>query len=84
LPDGAVIDITAAERIAEYTLRVSFSDGIEQLIDFGPFLRSNPNPLIRAYLSQEKFTSFRVEQGDLVWDDYGLCFAIADLYENRI
>ena len=42
------------------------------------------NPLIRADLVREKFENFRVEHGDLIWDDYGLCFPIADLYENRI
>jgi hypothetical protein len=59
-------------------------DGAERLIDFEPFLRASQNPLIRAYLVREKFENFRVDHGDLIWDDYGLCFPIADLYENRI
>ncbi|HEY2412993.1 MAG TPA: DUF2442 domain-containing protein [Pirellulaceae bacterium] len=84
LAEGALIEITAAERIADYKLNVSFSDGVRRLIDFEPFLRSNTNPLIRLYLEAERFASFRVEDGDLVWDDYGLCFPIADLYEGGL
>lgn len=84
LPAGALIDIIAAERVADYKLDVSFSDGIQRLIDFEPFLRASQNPLIRAYLDPAKFTEFHVEGGDLVWGDYGLCFPLADLYENRI
>ena len=49
-----------------------------------PFLRSSRNPLIRDYLEPSKFGNFRVEYGDLIWDDYGLCFPTNDLYENRI
>ena len=84
LSDDAVIDIARAEQISDYKLKLYFSDGTERVIDFEPFLRSSRNPMIRAYLEREKFGNFRVEYGDLVWDDYGLCFPIADLYENRI
>lgn len=84
LPANALIDITAADRVADYKLKLSFSDGAERLIDFEPFLRASQNPLIRAYLEPERFANFRIEQGDLLWDDYGLCFPIGDLYENHI
>jgi len=40
--------------------------------------------MIRAYLDPEKFKQFAVEYGDLHWNDYDLCFSIADLYEGRI
>jgi hypothetical protein len=83
-PEGAEIDITAAEPVGEYRLRLSFSDGTVRIADFEPFLRSSSNPLIRTYLDPERFANFRIEYGELVWDDYGLCFPIADLYENRI
>jgi hypothetical protein len=84
LLEGALIDITAALRVGDYKLNVSFSDGAQRVIDFEPFLRNSQNPQIRAYLQADKFGGFRVEDGDLIWDDYGLCFALADLYENRI
>jgi hypothetical protein len=84
LSEDAVIEIVGAEHLSGYKLKLHFSDGMERVIDFEPFLLGSRNPMIRAYLEQEKFANFRLEYGDLVWDDYGLCFPIADLYENRI
>jgi hypothetical protein len=84
LAEGTVIDILQAARLADYKLKLSFSDGVERVIDFEPFLRRSSNPMIRAYLDQRKFANFRLEHGNLIWDDYGLCFPIADLYENNI
>jgi hypothetical protein len=79
-----VVDITRAEHAEEYRLRLWFSDGKEQVVDFEPFLRHSLNPMIRKYLEPERFQRFTVEHGDLFWGDYELCFPIADLYEGRI
>ena len=84
LAEGTVIDIAHAERSSGYKLKLSFSDGVERMIDFEPFLRRSRNPMIRAYLDPQKFANFRIEYGNLIWDDYELCFPIADLYENNI
>jgi uncharacterized protein DUF2442 len=84
LAEDAVIEIVSAEQTSDYKLNLYFSDGMDRIIDFEPFLRGSRNPMIRAYLEPEKFASFRLEYGDLVWDDYDLCFPIADLYENRV
>ena len=79
-----VLEITKAESLSRYTLKLDFSDGTERVIDFEPFLKASKNPGIRVYLDPEKFSHFRLEYGDLVWDDYDLCFPIADLYEGQI
>ena len=84
LTADAIVDIVQAERLSDYKVRLCFSDGAERVVDFEPFLQSSRNPMIRAYLDLEKFASFRLEVGDLIWGDYDLCFPIADLYENRI
>jgi len=84
LSEDAVIDIVRVEQVSDYKLKLSFSDGVERVIDFEPFLRRSRNPMIRAYLDPRKFADFRIEYGNLMWDDYGLCFSIADLYENSI
>lgn len=84
LPEGAVIEIVQVERLSEYNLSLRFSDGAARVIDFGPFLSNSTNPLIRAYLDPKRFGDFRLEHGDLVWNDFGLCFPIADLYEGRL
>ena len=84
LSDNAVINIVRAEQVSGYKLKLYFSDGAERVIDFEPFLRGSRNPMINEYLDPKKFANFKLEYGDLIWDDYGLCFPIADLYENRI
>lgn len=84
LAENEVIEIVGVEHVSDYKLKLYFNDGGERVIDFGPFLRGSRNPMIRAYLEPDKFANFRLEYGDLLWDDYGLCFPIADLYENRI
>ncbi len=84
LSADAVIDIVQVEQVSDYELKLSFSDRVERVIDFEPFLRRSRNPLIRAYLAPEQFADFTLEYGNLMWDDYGLCFPIADLYENNL
>ena len=84
LAEGIGIDLVQAEHAGAYRLRLAFSDGTERVVDFGPFLQSSEHPAIRSFLEPDKFATFRIEQGDLLWGDYDLCFPIADLYEGRI
>lgn len=81
---GHVIEIDRVDYLHDYTLKIQFSDGMEQRVDFAPFLQGSPNPLIRRYLDLDLFRDFTVADGDLYWHDYDLCFPIADLYENTI
>lgn len=84
LSDESIIDIVAAEYLVDYKLRLFFSNGKQNTIDFGKFLNNSTNPLIRHYLDLNEFKQFRISYGDLVWNDYDLCFPIADLYEGTI
>ena len=84
LPENAVVYVESAEHAGEFRLRLTLSDAAEQVIDFEPFLRQSQNPLIQAYLDPTVFARFAVKDGDLIWDDYDLCFPIADLYEGRL
>jgi hypothetical protein len=84
LAEGIAIDVVHVERGSGYKLKLSFSDGVERVVDFEPFLRRSRNPMIRSYLDPQKFANFRLEYGNLLWGDYELCFPIADLYENNI
>ena len=40
--------------------------------------------MIKKYLNPDEFKKFTIEYGDLTWNDYDLCFPIADLYEGKI
>lgn len=78
------INITTAEQVGDYTLRLSFDDGAVQTVDFKPFLSHSRHPDIRAYLEPSRFAAYRIEYGELVWGDYDLCFPVADLYHNHL
>jgi hypothetical protein len=84
LVEGIGIDVVQAAHAGAHRLRLVFSDGAERVVDFGPFLHRSGHPAIRSFLDPDRFASFRLEHGDLVWGDYELCFPIADLYEGRI
>ena len=82
--ESTAIFVEQAEHAGEFKLRLTFSDSSQRIVDFGLFLRSSHNPMIRAYLEPDAFARFAVKDGDLVWDDYELCFPIADLYDGRV
>ncbi|MBX2998392.1 MAG: DUF2442 domain-containing protein [Caldilineaceae bacterium] len=84
LSEGAVVEIVSVAYLNGYKLQIWFNDGHIQIVDFEPFLQSSLNPLIRKYLDPVLFQQFSVEDGDLQWNDYDLCFPIADLYENDL
>lgn len=67
-----------------HRLQLRFSDGIERVVDFEPFLSGALNPLIRRFLDAQLFRQFVVQDGNLMWGDYDLCFPIADLYDGRL
>ena len=84
ITDKQVISIEQAKQLDGYKLQLVFNDHSSQVVDFQPFLSQSLNPLIRKYLTPEEFAKFEIDEGDLEWNDYDLCFPIADLYENRI
>ncbi|MCX6582956.1 MAG: DUF2442 domain-containing protein [Candidatus Aminicenantes bacterium] len=76
--------IIAAVYIKDYKIRLVFSGNEERVIDFGPFLKVSINPMTRKFLDINEFRKFKVEYGDLIWNDYEMCFPIMDLYEGDI
>ena len=84
ISDEQVISVEKVIQLSDFKLELKFNDKTRQVIDFYPFLSRSLNPLIRKYLSPEEFSKFQIDEGDLEWNDYDLCFPIADLYENRI
>ena len=79
-----VISINRAEYLGDYRIKLSFSDGLEKEVDFGSFLREAKNPMARKYLDQNLFRNFKIEYGDIIWNEYEMCFPIWDLYEGKI
>lgn len=84
LAENTVIEIKSAKYINDYKINISFNNKEQHLIDFEPFLRNSLNPLITTYLDLKKFKKFSIKYGDLMWNDYDLCFPVIDLYEGNI
>jgi len=78
------LNITRARQVGDYSLVLDFDDGKQQLVNFKPFLVKSRHPDIRAWLDVDKFATFRIEYGELVWGDYELCFPLMDLYFNEL
>jgi hypothetical protein len=79
-----VISIINAEYSGEYKIKLTFSDGVIREIDLSAFLNSAKNPMARKYLDKKLFRNFKIEYGDIVWNDYEMCFPIWDLYEGKV
>ena len=79
-----VISINKAEYIKDYKILLAFSDEKTQTIDFESFLKNARNPMTTKYLDKTLFKNFKIEYGDLIWNDYEMCFPIWDLHEGKI
>lgn len=79
-----VIEIVDAEYVGGYRIRLTFNDRKKQTIDFESFVKSSHNPMTSVYKDLNKFKSFSLQYGDLVWGDYEMCFPVWDLYQGRL
>lgn len=79
-----IVSINKADYRGNYVINLQFSDGVERNIDFNSFLQNAKNPMTKKYLDKDLFKSFTIEYGDLIWNDYEMCFPIWDLHEGRI
>lgn len=78
------LSITNAEYLGNYNIRIKFSDGEIRAVDFGDFLKKARNPMTKKYLDESLFKKYSILYGDLVWNDYELCFPIYDLYQGKL
>jgi hypothetical protein len=78
------IEIKSCRYIGDFAIRINFSDGVNKLVDFRPFLESSLHPSIRKYLDESKFKEYQIIDGNLNWNDYDMIFPIEDLYKGRV
>ncbi|MDX2249656.1 MAG: DUF2442 domain-containing protein [Bacteroidia bacterium] len=76
--------IKEARYIGDFAIRLTFSDGHRNLVDFKPFLESTRHPAIQKYFEESLFKNFQIQQGNLDWNDFDLCFPLEDLYKNSL
>lgn len=79
-----VISIINAIYTGDYSIKFSFSDGSEKLVDFMAFLENAKNPMTRKYLDKQLFKNYTIAYGDIIWNDYEMCFPIWNIYEGKI
>ena len=79
-----VIKIKNAQYQGDYKIKLNFSDGKKITVDFTNFLKSARNPMTTKYRDFNKFKTFEIVYGDLIWNDYEMCFPIWDLYKGKI
>lgn len=80
---GEEVNIQNARHLGGCRLEITFLDGHVQKIDFKPFLEQ-AHPELRKYLDEKEFSRFSVEHGNLVWNDYEMCFPIEALYTGKL
>ena len=73
-----------ANFIGDFGIRLTFNDGHQKLVDFKPFPERSKHPPSKKYLDETIFKEFRINNGNLDWNDFELCFPIDDLYNNSI
>ena len=79
-----IVSIQKANYLGEYRINFQFSDGTENTIDFWKFLKKAKNPMTKKYIDKQLFQSYSIEYGDIIWNDYEMCFPIWDLHEGNI
>jgi len=79
-----LIEIKSSRYIGDFAIRIYFSDGVNKLVDFRPFLESSLHPSIRKYLDESKFKEYQIIDGNLNWNDYDMIFPIEDLYQGKV
>ena len=79
-----VIAIKEARYLGGYKISFLFSDGKERTVDFESFLKKAKNPMSKKYMDKKAFKKFQLQHGDILWNDYEMCFPVWDLYEGKI
>ena len=79
-----LIEIKTAKYIGDFAIRLFFSDGLNRLVDFKPFLENSLHPSIRKYLDEDRFKQFQIIDGNLNWNNYDLIFPVNDLYQGKL
>ncbi len=79
-----VVSINEAIYKKDYKIEFHFSDGLRKEIDFAHFLGTANNPMTKKYLDKKIFQKFKLEYGDIIWNDYEMCFPVWDLHEGTL
>ncbi|MBM2815286.1 MAG: hypothetical protein HW421_2048 [Ignavibacteria bacterium] len=69
--------VAKAEYLSEYKLKIRFTDGLEKVVDFAPFLRGG---IFEPLKDTDYFKNFYVDEWTVTWKN-GADIAPDTLYE---
>ncbi|GHU95192.1 hypothetical protein FACS1894156_4440 [Bacteroidia bacterium] len=77
--------IEQATYISDCSVLLVFNDGKKQVVDFGKFLDKHPHPQYNKYKRPQKFKTFYLDGGNIVWGkNWDLIFPVEHLYCGEI
>ena len=78
------LTVASANHVRAHVLSIKYSDGSSNQVDFAPFIFTADHPDYEQFKSIDTFKQFKVEDGNINWDDYTMIFPVEDLYHNTI
>ena len=78
------LSIEEAQYLDKYKIKLKFNDGKESIIDLSNFISNSQHPDIQKYKDENLLKNFKLEYGEIQWNDYELAFPIYDLYQGKI
>ena len=79
-----LLTVVSAKHVSGHILRIKFSDGKENEVDFKPYLLRFNHPDYERYLEEKEFVNFDIIDGNLNWNDYHMIFTIESLYKGKL
>ena len=79
------IYITNAEYMGGLSLKLTFNDQSERVIDFASFFDNHSHPQYNKYCDPAKFKKFYISNGNVVWGkNWDLMFPIENLHIGKL
>lgn len=63
-----ILNITKAQHIEEFKVKVWFNDGLEKIVDLKNYINSKKHPFFQPLKQVDEFKKFQVRK-TLVWDN---------------
>ena len=76
------VKIINAQYLEDYKILLLFNDNKSLTVDFSELLKNSPYPNEKKFLDKPLFQQYKIELGDLVWNDYDMCFQAKNLYKG--
>jgi len=78
------IEINKAKYIEDYKILIEFNNSVSKILDFRELIEKTSFPNEKKYKDFALFQQFKVEMGDLIWNDYDMCFQAKNLINGYV